>query len=330
MPEFSDYVESRPTATPDGTELLAASKNGDAVQLTTQQIADLGAGGGGVVQSIVAGANVSVDDTDPANPIVSASASGTVTSVTGTTDRITSSGGATPVLDIDAAYDAAITAEIAAAVSPKANTASPTFTGTPAAPTAAPATNSTQVATTGFVQQEITANSLSYTPADELTQVAGLSLENDITVLQLLQALEIPGRITIHANAAAGITLTNQPNSLQAFPSNETFAYTNANTMNIRRMRLIVRVYTASVSVNNPRMFIQYSLTAGASYVTLGLGTVVSGDAVSLLAQGVHMSNWITLPAEARDEDLRWRVVQDGGNDTSDPLIGNVYIEHTT
>jgi hypothetical protein len=34
---------------------------------------------------------------------------GTVTSVTGTTNRITSTGGATPVIDIDPAYDAAIT-----------------------------------------------------------------------------------------------------------------------------------------------------------------------------------------------------------------------------
>jgi len=48
-------------------------------------------------------------------------ASGTVTSVTGTADRITSTGGATPVIDIDPAYDAAITAEIAAAGALKLN-----------------------------------------------------------------------------------------------------------------------------------------------------------------------------------------------------------------
>lgn len=41
---------------------------------------------------------------------------GTVTSVTGTTNRITSSGGATPAIDIDAAYDTAITAQINAAI----------------------------------------------------------------------------------------------------------------------------------------------------------------------------------------------------------------------
>ena len=36
--------------------------------------------------------------------------------------------------------------------------ASPVFTGTPTAPTAATTTNTTQIATTAFVQQEITAN----------------------------------------------------------------------------------------------------------------------------------------------------------------------------
>jgi hypothetical protein len=69
-----------------GTELVELVQGGVNKRTTTQDIADLGAGGGG-----------------------------TVTSVTGTTNRITSTGGATPVIDIDPAYDAAITAEIAAA-----------------------------------------------------------------------------------------------------------------------------------------------------------------------------------------------------------------------
>ena len=43
------------------------------------------------------------------------------------------------------------------AVASKANLASPTFTGTPKAPTAATGTNTTQLATTAFVQQEIAA-----------------------------------------------------------------------------------------------------------------------------------------------------------------------------
>lgn len=46
---------------------------------------------------------------------------------------------------------------ISSAVSSKADTASPTFTGTPAAPTATTGTDTSQVATTAFVQQEIEA-----------------------------------------------------------------------------------------------------------------------------------------------------------------------------
>jgi len=47
-------------------------------------------------------------------------------------------------------------ANIAVAVATKADLASPTFTGTPAAPTASASTNTTQLATTAFVQSAIT------------------------------------------------------------------------------------------------------------------------------------------------------------------------------
>lgn len=52
----------------------------------------------------------------------------------------------------------ATTAFVQTAVAPKANIASPTFTGTPAAPTAAVGTNTTQIATTAFVNAEIAAD----------------------------------------------------------------------------------------------------------------------------------------------------------------------------
>jgi hypothetical protein len=48
--------------------------------------------------------------------------------------------------------------DISTAISTKADTASPTFTGTPAAPTAAGGTNTTQIATTAFVGAEISAD----------------------------------------------------------------------------------------------------------------------------------------------------------------------------
>lgn len=89
MPEYSNYLESRTPLTDEeveGDEILGCSKDGSARSLTSQQIANLGGGGSGVVESIVAGTNITVDDTDPANPIISASGgggSGTVESVTG-------------------------------------------------------------------------------------------------------------------------------------------------------------------------------------------------------------------------------------------------------
>jgi hypothetical protein len=94
MPEYSNYLEGLPAVVGalDGTEIIGASKDGDPVGLTAQQIADLGGSG-----------------------------EGTVTSVAGTTNRITSTGGATPVIDIAAAYDAAITSAINAKVADAIN-----------------------------------------------------------------------------------------------------------------------------------------------------------------------------------------------------------------
>ncbi len=51
-----------------------------------------------------------------------------------------------------------------------ATLASPTFTGVPAAPTAAADTNTTQIATTAYVQTELAAM---YGPEDENTVLAG-------------------------------------------------------------------------------------------------------------------------------------------------------------
>jgi stress-induced morphogen len=62
----------------------------------------------------------------------------------------------------------------------KASLASPTFTGTPAAPTAAPGTNTTQVATTAFVNTAISNAAGGYQPLDnDLTSISALGPVND-------------------------------------------------------------------------------------------------------------------------------------------------------
>jgi hypothetical protein len=61
------------------------------------------------------------------------------------------------------------------AVATKSDIASPAFTGTPTAPTASASANTTQLATTAFVQQEITANLA--------TAGAGISItDNEISI----------------------------------------------------------------------------------------------------------------------------------------------------
>lgn len=61
---------------------------------------------------------------------------------------------------------------IETAIGTKADLASPTFTGTPAAPTATTATNSTQVATTAFVQAQKASMALTGNPTAP-TQATG-------------------------------------------------------------------------------------------------------------------------------------------------------------
>ncbi len=99
---------------------------------------------------------------------------------------------------------------ISSAIASKADTASPTFTGTPAAPTAASGTNSTQLATTAFVKGELDAQGLGTmaTQAKGAVDIEGGTI--DATVI---------GGTT----AAAG-TFTTATATTVALPSNWTVA----------------------------------------------------------------------------------------------------------
>lgn len=83
MPEYSNYLESLDPVTADGTEIVGVSKDGEAASLTTQQIADLGAGGGGTVESVTGDG---VDNTDPDNPVIDLSNYTLTTAVVGVQD----------------------------------------------------------------------------------------------------------------------------------------------------------------------------------------------------------------------------------------------------
>lgn len=125
MPDLK--ISELPAATaPTGVELIEIVQGGVNKQTTTQDIANLGGGGGGSITSVNGdtGPAVTLDAADIPN-----TPAGTIAATT-------------------------VQAAINELDTEKAPIASPTFTGTPAAPTAAVGTNTTQVATTAFVQQE--------------------------------------------------------------------------------------------------------------------------------------------------------------------------------
>jgi len=72
-----------------------------------------------------------------------------------TTTALTNLGFTATIAELN--YTDGVTSNIQTQLDAKAAVASPTFTGTPAAPTAATGTNTTQIATTAFVQGEVTA-----------------------------------------------------------------------------------------------------------------------------------------------------------------------------
>jgi hypothetical protein len=84
--------------------------------------------------------------------------------------------------EIDSEFNA-----IASAVSSKADTASPTFTGTPLAPTAAGGSNTTQIATTAFVKAAVdTGDTLKTDKTTTITAGTGLTGGGDLSANRTL------------------------------------------------------------------------------------------------------------------------------------------------
>ena len=98
----------------------------------------------------------------------------------------------------------------------KAGLASPTFTGTPAAPTAAQGTNTTQIATTAFVNAEIAADTAAKAPLADPTFTgtpAGPTASVGTNTTQLATTAYVQGEVgqSIQAhNASTALTNTAQ------------------------------------------------------------------------------------------------------------------------
>lgn len=128
-----------------------------------------------------------------------------------------------------------------------------------------------------------------------------------------------------HADGGANCVLTSQANAEQNLGNNgRSQRYFDAT--DFTSVRLVAVAPTSSASVNSPRLYPQYSINAGSSWVTIGAGTVASGDAISLAITTAQKTNWIALPAGAK-ADVMWRVAQNGGNGALSPQVGHAEMQ---
>ena len=104
-------------------------------------------------------------------------------------------------------------------VAAKADIASPTFTGTPAAPTAAQGANTTQIATTAYVQGEVGSSIQAY---DALTAKTNANITWDNAQRGVITVLTSATTITPDYNASNNWTCTLNHNATIANPTNLT------------------------------------------------------------------------------------------------------------
>ena len=118
-------------------------------------------------------------------------------------------------------------------ITSKAGTASPTFTGTPAAPTAAQGTNTTQLATTAFVNAEIAADltaAIGTTVQAYDADTAKRDTTNTYTALQTMNAgisVDGPYKQAAEAVSALDIDLSTGNYFTKTINGNSTFTLSN-------------------------------------------------------------------------------------------------------
>jgi len=121
---------------------------------------------------------------------------------------------------------------IASAISSKADTQSPTFTGTPATPTASSGTNTTQIASTAFVTSAVTAersetatltNKTISGASNTITNLNASNLASGTVASARLSgtyAIDISGNA---ATATTAVSTSSNIGSIQVFTSSGTF-----------------------------------------------------------------------------------------------------------
>jgi hypothetical protein len=183
---------------------------------------------------------------------------------------------------------------ISSAIASKANINSPTFTGTPAAPTASSVTNTTQVATTAFVQAVVTGLSLGNmsTQAKTAVDITGGTI---VGITDLAVADGGTGRSTLAANAVlvgngtSGVNTVAPGTNGNVLTSNGT-AWTSATPTTVRGLGLGGEVWN---NVTGSRSFnTQYTNSNSYPIAVSARTTCSGGSAINFIVDGVSISNF--------------------------------------
>lgn len=186
----------------------------------------------------------------------------------------------------------------------KANLASPTFTGTPAAPTATGGTNTTQVATTAFVQQEIATKAPLASPALTGTPTAPTASPGTNTT-QLATTAFVTAAITAGTPAAS--------ETVSGIAELATTAETTAGTDDLRivtplKLKNKYKAKSNNTSsftvdstndqtnvISNPSGGINCTVNSAATDVMVNVINVGSGNITMVAGSGVTLTGITTL-----------------------------------
>lgn len=163
--------------------------------------------------------------------------------------------------EIDAEFN-----NLSTAIATKADSLSPTFTGTPAAPTAAVGTNTTQLATTAFVVANTApTGSISMWPTG--TAPTGFLLCAGAAVSRSTYAALFAVLGTVYG-AGDGSTTFNLPNFVNRSPIGAGSLYTAAQTIGSKDAVTVAHTHTATSTVTDPGHFHSYDTKATTFAVT--------------------------------------------------------------
>ncbi len=170
---------------------------------------------------------------------------------------------------------------IASAISSKADTASPTFTGTPAAPTATSGSNTTQIATTAYVKGEVD------------SAIAGVSASATQTLTNKTIAL---GSNTVTGTLAEFNTAVTDANLVSLAGSetltNKTIAL-GSNTVSGTKSQFNTAVTDTDFSFINDFTGSNQSLSTN-GYQKLPGGLIIQWGEISVPADGTATVTWNT------------------------------------